>query len=132
MINPTLYSIYFIGVAYATSWCEICLATSHSTRDCAQQGTSEPGMLDRVKTLVSMLLSLSTKSTLTSGTLEAHCQQAEIYRLWNKNKCSFQGCRYRHVCLYCKADHPAIACLKYPPEKLLWGTKYNVFIEKHT
>ena len=99
MINPTLYSICFTGVARATSRHEICSATSGSlpTRDCAQQGTPEPGMLDRVKTLESMVLSLSAKSTLPSGSSEAHSQQVEICRLWNKNKCSFPRCPYRHV-----------------------------------
>ena len=108
-INPTLYSICFTGVAQATTRCEICLATSHSMKDCAKQGNPDPGVLDWVKALESMVLSVSPRASLSATPLE-NCQQMEICHLWNRNRCSFRRYRYCHVCLSCKGDHPAIAC----------------------
>ena len=108
-INPTLYSICFTGVAQATTRYEICLATSHSAKDCAQQGNPDPGVLNWVKALESMVLSVSPMASLSATPLE-NCQQMEICHLWNRNRCSFRRYRYCHVCLSCKGDHPAIAC----------------------
>ena len=77
VINPTLYSICFIGVARATTRCEICLATSHSTKDCAQQGNPDPGLLDRIKALESMVLSVSARASPSAAPLE-NCQQMDL------------------------------------------------------
>ncbi len=42
VINPTLYTMCFTGKAAAHKRCELCFATSHTERECAQRGDPEP------------------------------------------------------------------------------------------
>ena len=55
-INPTLYTMCFSGRAAAQKRCELCFATSHSDKECAQRSDPDPEMKDRLKTLESALL----------------------------------------------------------------------------
>ena len=108
VINPTCLT----RVARATTRCEICLASYHSTRDCAQQGNPDPGVLDWVRTLESMVWSVSPRTSSSPSPLENRQPLVEICRLWNRNRCSYPRCRYHHAHLVCKGDHPAVACPK--------------------
>ena len=111
-INTTLYSVCFIGAAWANTRCEICLATSHSTTDCAQQINPDSGVLDRVRALESMILLTSIKLFSSHYPVENRQTLVELCCLWNCNSCSYPRCRYLHACLLCKGNHPAVTCPK--------------------
>ena len=72
-INPTLYTVCFTGVAASTARCELCFATSHTERECAQRGDPDPGMKDRLKVLETAILAMSVFSSNTEPqTLQNH------------------------------------------------------------
>ena len=72
-INPTLYTVCFTGVAASTARCELCFATSHTERECAQRGDPDPGMKDRLKVLETAILAMSVFSSDTEPqTLQNH------------------------------------------------------------
>jgi len=41
-INPTLYAMHFMGAARSTSRCDLCMAISHKTAQCALLGHNHP------------------------------------------------------------------------------------------
>ena len=59
VINSTLYTMCFTGMAAATKRCELCFATSHTDRECAQRGDPDPDMGDRLKIIESAVLALT-------------------------------------------------------------------------
>ena len=66
-INPTLYTLCFAGSARTSSRCELCFATSHHTKECAQQGDPDPGVRERLWAIEKAVISM----TPGSGTLAA-------------------------------------------------------------
>ena len=103
-INATLYSTCFTGMARSTSRCELCLATTHTDKECALQGTSDPNLSDRLKTLESLVLPFSPKPD--RGVKPAPREPSgEPYRLWNLNRCTYARCRHKHVCNGCEGNH---------------------------
>ncbi len=107
-INPTLYSLCFAGRAQTVSRCELCMDTSHVTKDCALFTDPDPELPNRVKAIENAVLALTRNDTPRPGaTVRA---QPEPCRLWNSNRCTFPRCRYRHVCRVCGGDHLALNC----------------------
>ena len=57
MVNLSLYTSCFIGSAKSSAQrCELCQATTHTERECAQQGDLDPDMQQRVKAMESVVL----------------------------------------------------------------------------
>ena len=120
-IIATLYNTCFAGLAKLTTRCELCLATSHTEKDCALQGSTDPNMQDRPKTLESLVLAITPKQAHISkgSTREA---SGEPCTLWNQGRCSHPKCWHSHVCSRCGGAHQlplAGAALQLPT---IWAT----------
>lgn len=119
-INSTLYTVCFTGAAKPTKRCELCCATTHTEKECAQQGDPDPGMRDRLKTLETAILAMArppaTQPPRQGG--GPRRTSGEVCRLWNRNTCSYPVCRHIHVCSTCGGDHQAIRCsAAQPPQR---------------
>ena len=51
VVNGTLFTMNFSGRAAGTKQCELCFATSHNERECAQRGDPDPDMGERLHSL---------------------------------------------------------------------------------
>ena len=51
MVNATLYTICFTAATKATTRCELYFATTHTEKECAQQGHPDPGLLEQMKAM---------------------------------------------------------------------------------
>ena len=58
-INPTIYTLCFAGSARTATRCELCFASTHTAKECAQQGDPDPGVKDRLKAIEKVVLSLA-------------------------------------------------------------------------
>jgi len=64
-INSILYAICFTGRATSTPRCELCFASTHTAKECAQKGDPDPGLQDRLKAIKTVALALTSKSLVT-------------------------------------------------------------------
>ncbi len=107
-INPTLYFLCFAGRAQMVRRCELCMDTTHVTKECALFTDPDPELPNRVDAIENAVLALTCNDTPRLGaTVRA---QPEPCRLWNSNRCTFPRCRYRHVFRVCGGDHPSLNC----------------------
>ena len=109
-VNPSLYTLCFSAcVVTKRERCELCLGTTHTAQQCALQGAPDPELNSRVKTVGSVLLAMSQK---TSGKPKevVGTNSSQICHLLNRNNCTFQVCRYKHVCSTCEGSHQALHC----------------------
>ena len=107
-INPSLYSICFMGCAQVLKRCELCLSSTHTTNQCVLAADPDPELPTRLKAVESAVVSLATQHQNTHRVYRP--MSTEICRLYNDNRCRFPKCRYRHACLKCNGDHPASSC----------------------
>ena len=107
-VNGTLHASCYSGEAPSGLGCEICLAGSHTTRECSLRGI-EAG---------------STSQMPPPLTLQGP-PSGEVCRLWNENKCRFRMCRHTHVCRLCGGNHPATMCQwnQKPPGPAAFGAR---------
>ena len=57
------FTACFTGMARSNLHCKLhCMATTHTERDCALQGTIDPGITDRLKKLESLVVAISPQS----------------------------------------------------------------------
>ena len=61
VINSTLYTMCFTGMASSTKRCELCFASTHTEQECAQRGDPDPEMKDRLKVIETAVLALPSK-----------------------------------------------------------------------
>ena len=97
-INPTLYAMFFTGATRTAARCDLCMATSHRTTECALFGHQPSGFQDRPHTLEPAVR--PPHQLLSSGPTRRP-PSGEICRLWNKNSCTFARCRHTHICAIC-------------------------------
>ena len=50
-VNPSLFSLCFTGKAQALSWCDLCLSSSHVTRECIWAGEGEQDVPVRLQAM---------------------------------------------------------------------------------
>ena len=112
-INATIYTVCFTGNAQVSSRCELCLGTTHSSKECALRGDPDPEMQARVKAIETAVLALAAKQVKPISTGQV-LPSGQVCRLWNRNACTYTRCRHAHVCSSCGADHPAVSCTKTP------------------
>ena len=102
-INSSLYSICFTGRAQgSTPRCELCTSVFHVAKDCPYSSKTE---IERT------LEALVTACTTRAG---SGGESSEVCRKWNHQQCTYQWCRYRHVCLSCGGNHPVRLCAPDP------------------
>ena len=120
-VNPSLYSICFAGVARSSVRCDLCLSLDHHSKDCAMVADADPDVGSRLKAVESAVLALAQpRWQMPSPTGPTGGASAEPCRNFNRGRCSFRWCRYRHVCRICQGPQPASECcekaaLRGPP-----------------
>ena len=113
-INPSLFSLCFTGKAQIANRCDLCLAASHATKDCALVAEGDPDLPSRLKAVESAVAAFSQTGGLSS--VDRRLQgpprrtQDEVCRVWNEKRCYFRRCRFRHVCSTCAGNHPVVEC----------------------
>ena len=116
VINSTLYTMCFTGMASSTKRCELCFASTHTEQECAQRGDPDPGLKDRLKAIETAVLALSSKQEQGSKpTQQAIKPSGEPCRKWNSVGCTYPRCRHSHLCSSCGGNHPATKCSMRPP-----------------
>ena len=109
-INPSLYVICFTGKAKRSERCDRCLSAMHKADDCSLTSEADPDVAKRLKAIESAVVTL-TRPASARPTRSRDCDQSgETCRNWNRNRCSFPGCRLTHQCANCKGSHPAFEC----------------------
>ena len=89
-INTTLYSMCFTGRATRACRCEICFASTHTERECAQHKDPDPDVTSRMKS-----------PRAAAAGLPVH-PSGETCRKWNSaTGCTFPRCRHSHACSSC-------------------------------
>lgn len=110
-VNPSLYSICFAGVARSSVRCDLCLSLDHRSKDCAMVADADPDVGSRLKAVESAVLALAQPRWQMPGpTGPAGGASAEPCRNFNRGRCTFRWCRYRHVCRVCQGPQPASEC----------------------
>ncbi len=112
VINATLFTMNFSGLASRTRRCELCFATSHSEQECAQREDPDPDLGTRLKNLESAVLTIAKPLAARASSDTAHIVRPsdDPCRKWNTVGCTYLRCRYAHVCSGCRGDHPLVQC----------------------
>ena len=113
-VNGTLHASCYSGEAPSGLGYEICLAGSHTTRECSLRGI-EAGSTTQ----------MPPPLTLQGPAWKQLPPSGEVCRLWNENKCRFRMCRHTHVCRLCGGNHPATMCQwnQKPPGPAAFGAR---------
>ena len=120
VINSTLYTMCFTGMATATKRCELCFATTHTERECAQRGDPDPDVRDRLKAIEAAVLALTNGQQDRPKVAPNSTRPAnEACRKWNAGSCAYPRCRYNHTCSNCHGSHPAVKCPSRSPQRPL-------------
>ena len=109
-INPSMYAVSLTGKAQAAApRCELCASVFHPAKDCPFSTKTEIE-----KTLEAVLSSCSSRAggngTPVNNGGPPNRESLEVCRKWNDERCNYQWCRYRHVCLACGGAHPVKHC----------------------
>jgi len=102
VINVTLYTMCFTGLATVQKKCELCLATSHTEHECAQAGDVDLRLKERLKTIESAMVAL-VREERPGPSPGRQLKKQETCRKWNSKGCSFPRCKYSHTCSSCVA-----------------------------
>ena len=94
VINSTLYTICFTGMAAMTKRCELCFASTHTEQECAQRGDPDPGMKDRLKAIESVVLAMTGKPDPVKAASTVKPSGEPCWK-WNSGGCSYP----KHSCL---------------------------------
>ena len=58
-ISPSVFSLIFMGKAQTANRCDLCLAASHATKDCALVAEGDPDLISRLKAVESAVAAFS-------------------------------------------------------------------------
>ena len=117
IINSTLYTMCFTGMASSTKRCELCFASTHTEQECAQRGDPDPGMKDRLKAIETAVLAITGKQEQAAKPVPPPVKPSgELCRKWNSVGCSYPRCRHSHICSSCRGNHPVTKCTMHPSQ----------------
>ena len=108
IMDGHLWNEIFTGRAKAIARCKICLSELHSQVDCPEAPETHFSPVH---------------SQAKLGRRDIRHIPGEICRLYNDsrgNRCTFQPCKYAHICYDCHGRHPFSQCRKehpYPPKR---------------
>ena len=80
VINSTMYAMNFSARKVGTRRCELCFAMSHAEQDCAQWGSADSGMSDRLRYLESAVIAMVRPGAgkPTGGTYQCQAAGEEV------------------------------------------------------
>ena len=108
-INPSMYAVHFTGKAQAsTPRCELCASVFHLAKDCPFSTKTE--MEKTLEAVLSACTSRAGGSVTPANPGSTDRESNEVCRKWNDERCNYQWCRYRHVCLSGGGAHPVKHC----------------------
>lgn len=108
-VDTSLYTLCFSACkANKGERCELCLAATHTTQQCALQGNRDPELGSRVKAVESVLVAMAQRPG--QGMMPQTNSAERTCRLWNRGTCTFSRCRFRHACSSCGGDHRLVNC----------------------
>ena len=113
--KPSLFSLCFTGKAQALSRCDLCLSSSHETRECVWVGEGKqdvPAWLQAMEVSVEALRQGMERSSGRGNDHRSRDWQSKEDRciLFNQSTCYFRACHFRHACMICQGPHPAYSC----------------------
>ena len=115
VINSTLYTMCFTGLESSTKRCELCFASTHTERECAQRRDPDPGMGDCLKAIETAVVAVTHKQEQTSLSVQPGPKPSgEPCRKWNSSGCTYPRCRHTHAGSSCGGSHPATKCPLHP------------------
>ena len=101
-LNPYLFSTTFLAFGGSQrTHCSLCMESNHRDEDCALAKEKSP----RTPLAREQLYRWENPRSVKE---KAPRQQACF--AWNQGECTFQYCRFRHVCVRCAGDHKIIHC----------------------
>ena len=106
-LNPTLFSVCFAGKAKCDAVCCHCLSDNQLAEGCPE---------NPARMLVQWQMGVGWPSPVQAsprGTQKPKSGFMKICYLFNKKEgsgCAFSPCKFAHVCLGCRGDHPRSAC----------------------
>lgn len=138
-LNSALYTVTFMAQQNGRGkTCQFCLETDHLSTDCAmapvrqagrvapqgggsisagyesrRQGSVGIGWIPGTTNLEQRRVSTSKpgRGGRRGGYQSALPPAKRACYAWNEGACDFrENCRYRHICVKCEGDHPAVAC----------------------
>ena len=125
VINPTIYARCFTAATRNPPRCEVCLASTHDTRECSQRDVDEgdiEGRLRNMERTIQNLPPLPPRNVIQFS--------GEVCRKWNKGECRYAYCRHTHICSSCGGAHPAVRCSRRgrmgaESKPAPWGSRQN-------
>ena len=111
-INPSLFSLCFTGKAQAARRCDLCLAASHTTKECSLASDVDPDLPTRLKAVESAVVAFAGGPGMSERQSPGTGRriQDEVCRVFNEKRCYFHRCRFRHVSMGCAGAHPVVDC----------------------
>ena len=91
-IDVGLYNQIFTGRARQLKLCKHCNSTSHATDEYTEASRKTPAEEN------------------AGGSRPAKVTKSDVCFLFNKGRCTFQMCKFRHMCSICSGRHAAISC----------------------
>ena len=107
-INPSLYAICFMGKAKKSETCDCCLSATHKVDDDSLMSEADPDVAKRLKAIESSVVALIHPASDGSTRSRDRERSGETCRNWNRNRCSFPGCRFAYQCVNCKGATPRL------------------------
>ena len=102
-----------MGKAQVANRCDLCLAATHTTRECSLASDGDPDLptqMRAVELAVVMFANRGGAQTVDRQQSSSQCRlQDDICRVWNEKRCYFKCCRFRHACAACARNHPMVA-----------------------
>lgn len=85
-------------MATAMRRCELCFATSHTEKECAQGGDPDQGVTDRLKAIKSAVQPWRGEGMGELTNANGSRQSTEACQVWNSTGCTNPRCKYSHLC----------------------------------
>ena len=114
--NGSLFTKCFTARSRTTMRCELCLNTSHQTRDCPGNTLDERDLAERLRAIEA-----AVTTPIIPPRSSSRPKSEEICQNFNQKRCFYRQCKYRHVCSHCHYKHPRVECPLLqggPPQQL--------------